>query len=178
MQPWKLLPSFLLATGCTSSLARPPQIPENADLPTREAIYKRYHLVQTTTGASINFRRGNAEYSFGEMQAVAETYPESADKFHASQLRATGLATMAGLGAFIIGFTVGWAIKAPPSKQLSTATQVALYSSGGALLLTPLVIVAATHDPGDDVADAYNERLRRELSLPAQRAAIGHAWTF
>jgi hypothetical protein len=166
-------------TGCSSTLARPAILPpKDADLATREAAYKRYRLQETTSGFGATFKRADGEYSFREIEAVAQTYPASAYAFDASRTRATALTILAVLGANVIGFTVGYTLAAPPAKQMSTTTQVALYSSGGALLLTPLVVAAATSDPADDIPAAYNAGLRKDLGLPAPRAMFGHTFKF
>jgi hypothetical protein len=173
-------------TGCTESSARPPVIPKGADRETRQRVFSRYHLEERWGSLSSTWTRGNEELSFGEISALAERYTESAAAYHAAQNRRLGLGTMLFLGSGILGFTATHGLLAKPENQMSGTAKGLLYTTGGALVLTPLIILAVTSSPEDEVAPLYNAGLRRELELPDPKppapplpsALLEHAWKF
>jgi hypothetical protein len=96
---------------------------------------------------------------------VVTAYPETREIKHRVEQRRLVIGIIGGTGGGILGGTLGYELTATDRQQLSTSTQITLYSIGGALVLTGVIMQVAWHDPAEDLADAYNAALARDLGI-------------
>ncbi len=152
--------------GCVTQAAAP-VVPRNADQAVREQSFEQWKLTYEPGFFAPSWKRADGEYPWGALQDVAKTYPQSDEVYQRAQTRATVLGTIGGVGGGLVGFTLGYNLTAQDDKKFSSGTQVALYSTGGGLILLSLIIGAVWHNPAADFADVYNQSLRRDLGLSA-----------
>jgi hypothetical protein len=81
-----------------------------------------------------------------------------------------------GTGGGLVGGTLGYNLTASSDKRMSSGTQVALYSTGGGLILISIIVSAAWHNPAKDFADVYNAALRAQLGLPPAEPQTTSQW--
>jgi hypothetical protein len=138
----------------------------------RRAFYERYQLSHDHNWFSGHaFRREDGRYTPAQLDKVAQVYPEIAVLYDRGSRREKTLSLLGGAGAGLIGFTFGYNLG--PDEAMSSDTQIALYSIGGAFIVIALVLDSTWDDPFDDFAGEYNENLRLDLGLP-EAANVTH----
>jgi hypothetical protein len=153
-----------LVAACAPPKA--PLVPLIQGTPMNPAFYDRYRLAGDVGFFSAKWKRADGEYNWVQLDEMAAQFPESADVYRRANARSTVLVIISGTGGAIVGFTLGWNIGANDDTRWSSGTQVALYSVGGGLIVTALIMGLAWHNPAEDFADVYNASLRRHLGLP------------
>ena len=155
----------LALVGCASPAQRPPVSP-GMDANGKAQVFANYRL--TTEGEPFfgyKWKRKDGEYSLAQLQDVFDAYPEPKDLVGQSRSRALVIGLIADAGGAIVGWTLGWNLTANDANRYPTGTQIALYSTGGGLILTSIVLGLAWHDPAAGLADAYNRALAHDLGV-------------
>jgi hypothetical protein len=151
-------------TGCIERATVPP-VRQGVDPASRQRIYEDYKLAYDKTFFTENWARKDGEHNLAELEDVVGAYQETRELRGRIQSRRLAIGTVSGVGAGIVGFTLGWNLTADQQTKMSTSTQTALYVTGGALILTSIVIQAAWRDPAEDLADVYNHAHAADLGL-------------
>ena len=159
---WGVLP---LSVACAEP-AKPPAFPSGGDARSMEEFYERYRLNEDIGFWDATWKRADGEYHWGQLEKVAEQFPESSDVYTRSNTRALVIGGIGAAGGAVVGYTLGWNLAANESEKWSTGAQVAAYSTGGGLILISVIMTFAWHNPEEDFAEAYNRALRSKLGLP------------
>lgn len=159
---WGVVP---LVVACAEP-AMPPEFPSGGDARSTEAFYEQYRLKGDIGFWDASWKRGDGDYHWGQLEKLAEQFPESSDVYSRANTRALVIGGIGGTGAFVVGYTLGWNLAAEDSNKWSTGAQVAAYSTGGGLIVISIIMTLAWHNPGEDFADTYNRALRTKLGLP------------
>src|SRR5947209_1716446 len=159
-----LVPLLGLVTGCVERAAVPP-VRQAVDAPSRQRVYEDYRLTYDRGIFGESWVRRDGSYNLPELENVIEAYPETRDVKHRIEGRRLAIGTVGGVGAGIVGFTLGFNLFGHEQDRMSSSTQVALYVTGGSLMLASIVMEIAWRDPAADLADVYNRSLANDLGL-------------
>jgi hypothetical protein len=161
---WVALFAMAWLAGCAPHKA--PLVPLVAGGPLSPALYEQYRLIGDVGFFSAKWKRADGEYSFAQLEDVAEQFAESDDVYGRAATRATILETIGTTGAATVGFTLGFNLAANDETRWSPGAQAALYGVGGGLLAASFVLALVWADPAGEFAEVYNAALRRRLGLP------------
>ncbi len=159
--------ALALAAGCVDK-ATVPVVPRSGDSAAREQAYESSKLTYDKGFWSSSWKRADGEYNWGSLENVAKAYPESDEVYGRANSRGLVVGSIAGVGGGLIGYTLGYNLTAQSDKKMSSDAQVALYATGGGIVLLSAIIGAVWHNPMDDFAAVYNRNLRRDLGLPPE----------
>ena len=183
---------FWLPMSAACAMPKAPVVPL-ASGPPNPKLYDQYRLTADIGVFSAKWKRADGEYNWVQLDQVAAQFPESADVYGRATTRGTVLSVMGGAGGAIIGATLGWNLAASNENEWPTSTQVALYTTGGVLIVTALVVGLVWHNPAEDFAEIYNGSLRRHVGMqdslsprklsrpvwfPQQLGTDGFGWRF
>lgn len=143
-----------------------PSIPEPLDGAARASFYEKHRLDHSYHWFSGHrFSRGSDEYNLAEVAELSAAYADTKELHGDATTRNLTLAVPASAGGFAIGYAAGSSLG---SDSLPAGTQTILYSAGAGLIVITMIVDALWKDPADQLADAYNRNLRRDLGLPEE----------
>jgi hypothetical protein len=166
-------PALLGAAGVMFGCAQPakaPALPTNADARTRGNFYESYRLRGDLGFFAATWKRSDGEYEWGQLAEVARQFPDSQDVYESANTRSFVLAGAGAVGGGIVGYTFGYNLAVPADQRMSSEAQVALYATGGGIILATLIVEFIWKNPAEDFADVYNRALRHQLGLSAPAA--------
>lgn len=149
-----------------------PEIPVTAPAAERESLYEKYEL-RSVEGA--RWTRDDGAYDFAALEEVAQQFPEANAVYEKSKRGPGGANALASVGGAVVGGTFGWNRAASSENEMSTGAQIALYSTGAALITVALVLAAVWENPAEHFADVYNAELRKSLGLPTAASSASEA---
>lgn len=158
---------LLMGVGCAES-AKPPVLPTATDASSREVFYSEYRLTADIGAFSAEWKRSDGSYGWGQLDQLAQQFPESQDVYSRANTRGVVLGSMGAVGGGLVGYTLGYNLTASSDRRWSSGTQAAFYGVGGGLILVSAIIGIAWHNPAVDFADTYNNALRARLGLSAR----------
>jgi hypothetical protein len=149
--------------GCALQQAPRPKAAEHFDPGARARAYEDYKLVYESSVWVPKWKRADGEYIFGRLDDVLDAYPQTRALKQRTRTRATVIGSLAGVAGGVAGFTLGYNLSVPESQRMSSGAQAALYATSGGLLVGAIVLGLLWPNPIDEIADTYNDSLRRDL---------------
>ena len=166
-----LLALLVIILGC-STPAKPPVLANAKDTPARQALYEQYRLTEDRGFWSHTWSRADGKYEWGQLSDLAAQFPESESIYNRVLTRGLILGSIGGAGGGIVGYTLGYNLTASEGNRMSSNAQIALYATGGGLVLVSALVGLLWPNPADQFAETYNGALRKGLRLDKTRGTI------
>src|SRR5262249_22104582 len=131
---WVVCGALAFVTGGMEP-ARAPVLPSGGNDQARQEVYGPYPLTGDNGLLAATWKRGDGSYTWGQLEQVAEQFPESADVYGRANTRGIVLSSVSAAGGALIGYTLGYNLTAPEDKRWSSGTQAAAYGTGGGLIV-------------------------------------------
>lgn len=154
----------VMVMGCVPAQAPRPTIARDADPCAKQHMYDAYQLTFNDSMWNPKWSRGEGEYTFGSLNDVFDSYPQSHEVKDRFKTRSSVIGALGQAGGALAGFTLGYNLTATDANRMSTGTQTALYTTGGGLVVTALITALLWPNPVNQLAPAYNAGLHEDLS--------------
>lgn len=168
------LVAALLCVACAGSLPPPvvlpaplPPVDRAASLERRQQVFEAYRLA-AVPGPGTQWRRADGRFELLRLDAALDAYPESRAAA-ARLLRSARQRLTVAMALLVVGSaTVAAALfntVGPSDNRWPTGARVGLGAGGAALMVSPFLVQWLWRLPTAEVAQRYNEALRRDLGL-------------
>lgn len=163
-----------MLAACASSRPPPvvlpaplPPVDRSVSLERRRQVFETYRL-RAVSGPRPQWRRADGRFDLLRLDPALDVYPESraaAARLLRSAQRGHGVASaLLNVGTLAVLFAVLNA-SGPSDDRWPTGVRVGLGAGGAALMLSPFLVQWLWRLPTEDVAERYNDALRRDLGL-------------